>query len=608
MTAVALYPRLGATVLAEDSSVVPADGITATISNYYLRLLASGLLLTYDPRPDPGGVPTPLPAVGQGVPTFNTAASLGASKGAIADSVAITTGCLMEGDGGGGDWYWDPSDTTTPDNVGTVVGAGSGRWKRRSSGAVNVRWFGAKGDGVTNDNQAINAAISYALAQSQPPSVYVPSGDYVVNKVVVKTGLHLYGDGVLNTKIRAHTPLSDTGSESGILECDPNASQLHNLRLEGFLIEGGYSAWDPEVLPPTNQTKHGIYVHTKINGVWACRFRDLFIARTAGCGVRFSVQSYESEFKTVEIRATAGDNLSMVGGEAISFVNCAGGEPAADRAGLYIERGSPFVDAYNGLYMAYYTKPPGYKAPRVAVMEFGERGGSNFCRPTIVNSNIEEFTGYGLKFNAESFFSLLEGTSIIHSLPVVARAMKFVSVASSGSNRLTGRLGAAVRFFLSSGTWGNPVTQVTDGYLVESTGCPFVSDQDIPSFYDPVNLVEMSFPTRNIEYAKYATHIQHLRNTVVDPLFTTHFSPGTWAAVGGVNLISAADGNVAVVLPSAPGYNKTFKFVRLDNVLANTVTLTVSGGGTINGAASKTLTAQWESCELVPYSTGYVGV
>lgn len=51
------------------------------------------------------------------------------------------------GDGGGGLFAFDSSDTTTSDNDGTViVDASNNRFKRIFSGPLDVRWFGAKAD------------------------------------------------------------------------------------------------------------------------------------------------------------------------------------------------------------------------------------------------------------------------------------------------------------------------------------------------------------------------------------------------------------------------------------------------------------------------------
>lgn len=65
---------------------------------------------------------------------------------------------------------------------------------------INVRDFGAVGDGSTNDFVAINAAIIAAdeVGASIPKSVYFPSGTYICNTAIslgTTSGLELYGDG-----------------------------------------------------------------------------------------------------------------------------------------------------------------------------------------------------------------------------------------------------------------------------------------------------------------------------------------------------------------------------------------------------------------------------
>lgn len=58
-----------------------------------------------------------------------------------------------------GVFFRDDNDTTTADNAGTVIVSTNGkRWKRLFSGAIQPRWFGAIGDGVTDDTTPLNNA------------------------------------------------------------------------------------------------------------------------------------------------------------------------------------------------------------------------------------------------------------------------------------------------------------------------------------------------------------------------------------------------------------------------------------------------------------------
>lgn len=92
------------------------------------------------------------------------------------DKASITCdGRTVRGDGGGGQFVWDAASTTAVDNA-TVFGSSpAGRWKRVYSGALDVRWFGAAGDGSTNDTTALQAAVG---ALTDGSSLYFPPGEY----------------------------------------------------------------------------------------------------------------------------------------------------------------------------------------------------------------------------------------------------------------------------------------------------------------------------------------------------------------------------------------------------------------------------------------------
>lgn len=112
-------------------------------------------------------------------------ASIAVLKGASAPAngtKVVVGGYYADGDGGGGVFYYDASSSTADDG-GCIIAptAGSGRWKRIYSGAVNVKWFGAKGDGVTDDTAALAAAIA---PSSTRRAMFLPMGKYRITSAL----------------------------------------------------------------------------------------------------------------------------------------------------------------------------------------------------------------------------------------------------------------------------------------------------------------------------------------------------------------------------------------------------------------------------------------
>lgn len=95
------------------------------------------------------------------------------------------------GDGGGGIFNWNATSTKA-DNDGTFIavsGVATGRWQRTYTGAVNIKWFGAKGDGATDDSLAFINAWKAATYFNQiitgtraASGLYLPSGTYVITQ------------------------------------------------------------------------------------------------------------------------------------------------------------------------------------------------------------------------------------------------------------------------------------------------------------------------------------------------------------------------------------------------------------------------------------------
>ncbi len=110
----------------------------------------------------------------------------------------IVSGYWTPGDGGGGVFTWINGGVSSYKSDGGtifVMRQWGGYWKRIFSGAVNAKWFGAKGDGVANDQAAIQAALDASHRWSRTGSeVFVPAGTYIHQYLLINDNQTLRGE------------------------------------------------------------------------------------------------------------------------------------------------------------------------------------------------------------------------------------------------------------------------------------------------------------------------------------------------------------------------------------------------------------------------------
>lgn len=126
--------------------------------------------------------------------TVDTIAALRAAGNTY--GTILVLGYYSAGDACGPRLYrWNGADVTT-DNGGSVIGSGTGRWNllNPTPGLVNVRHFGAKGDGATDDSAAFIAAAATLTVNSK---LYHPPGNYALSSAALAaTPIYLPADGI----------------------------------------------------------------------------------------------------------------------------------------------------------------------------------------------------------------------------------------------------------------------------------------------------------------------------------------------------------------------------------------------------------------------------
>lgn len=251
------------------------------------------------------------------------------------EAITATDGqaCIVTDLARGGLFIYD-SSLVGSDNQGTNFSG----WIRQYSGAVNIKWFGAVGDGVTDDTVHIQNAIDFALPTQS--IVSFDSGIYLVTDTInIYTGTQIQGN-MLGGYTAWASALSEIDASTikfvptstktlfELSEYDTAFSfkgqcSVSNLRLFGdgttnsnIAMDLTFSYYNRFNNISISGFETGIYAHATINN----RFENLLITQCSLCVDSGTVATTDVFDQCTFNQSDKG--VKTVGSIGIRFVNC----------------------------------------------------------------------------------------------------------------------------------------------------------------------------------------------------------------------------------------------------------------------------------------------
>lgn len=285
----------------------------------------------------------------------------------------LVLGYYAPGDGGEGVFVFDPTSDAT-DNSGTVIKPDTvasnalGRWKRLYRDYLSVRWFGARGDGSTNDADAIQGAINALTDETGAGAgtLYFPPGTYLLGarSLDISGKVRLAGAGqdavrlvyTGNTYAIGINAVSNAGKPS-------HGWVITNLTIDGsgagaYGVQGGQAGTGSrsagglmESVTITRFTNAGLHgVAFQLARFFDCRFEG-----NKGDGALFDTSAATSTtcaFYACHFRLNSRRGFSALKAVGFLFDACVF-EQNADEA-VYVARST--VGAYEGMQEAHFVR------------------------------------------------------------------------------------------------------------------------------------------------------------------------------------------------------------------------------------------------------------
>lgn len=147
---------------------------------------------------------------------YNSVDEMRKSETAIVGRPCVTLGYYEPNDGGGGVYIIRQKKESDVDDGGSILVLDNGNVAELLiDWAVNVKQFGAKGDGTHDDSIPMVNALSSTKQKNN--ILYIPGGTYyIASKLNIGANTHVYGAGINKTILHLIAPLDITGFSNKI--------------------------------------------------------------------------------------------------------------------------------------------------------------------------------------------------------------------------------------------------------------------------------------------------------------------------------------------------------------------------------------------------------
>ena len=205
---------------------------------------------------------------------------------------------------------------------------------------VNVRDYGAVGDGVIDDTAAIQAAINDVGAKGGGVVVF-PPGEYYTDTVVVRySNVQLIGQGIENTKLTLKDMATGACIQIGEYNDTAIRGTLSNIAVQGFTIDG-----NKENQLQGSNTEDGIHMAIRVEDVSHVTISSVICHDCDGYGIGFvgsdlpnrehytvrDIETYNNDYDGLDIKSGA-KNVSLE--NVVAHNNGGGAIPGRDAVGI----------------------------------------------------------------------------------------------------------------------------------------------------------------------------------------------------------------------------------------------------------------------------------